>query len=112
MMPSSFKLEFTLAVPLQPLFQKLGETKMIGTLKAELVQPEQTRMLFINPSTWAKRGQNILVLLRNDGNNHTIGIVNSSCISGLQIFDGGQNQKNCELVRDHIFALAKTITTN
>jgi len=66
-------------------------------------------MLFINPSTWAKRGQNILVLLRDGGEGNTVGVINSSCISGLQMFDGGQNQKNCEAIRDHIFGLAKQL---
>jgi hypothetical protein len=109
-MPSSYKLEFTVGVPVKPLYDLLSETQALGTLKAELVQPEQLRMLFINPSTWAKRGQNILVLLRDGGQGSTLGVVNSSCISGLQMFDGGQNQKNCEAIRDHIYGLAKKVT--
>jgi hypothetical protein len=108
-MPNSFKLEFKLPIPVQDLFAKMSETKTIGSLKVELCQPEQTRMLFINPSTWLKRGQNVLVLLKDDGNLGTIGVINSSCISGLQIFDGGQNQKNCELVRNHVFAIAEML---
>jgi len=108
-MPSSYKLEFPVGVPTKDLFDALAKTPAIGTLKAELSQPEQGRMLFINPSTWAKRGQNVLVLFRTEGPSKTVVVVHSSCISGLQVFDGGQNQKNCEMVRDHILSLAKKI---
>jgi len=108
-MPNAFKLDFAFPVPCQELFQKLALTKAVGLLKVELVQPEQTRMLFINPSTWAKRGQNVLVILKQNGPGGTIGLIQSSCISGLKIFDGGQNQKNCEVLRDHIAGLVKEL---
>jgi hypothetical protein len=108
-MPNSYKLEFTVGVPMKPLLDSVTKVQSIGTLKAELFQPEEGRILFINPSTWSKRGQNVLVFFREKGADNTLVIVHSSCISALQLFDGGQNQKNCETVREHILGLAKKI---
>jgi len=106
-MPNSFKIEFNIQVPISELFSKLTAVESIGKLRKSEVQTDQRRILFINPPTWIRQGQNVLVFLFDNEKGGTRIVVNSSCCTVSQLFDFGQNQKNCIAVRDQIYLLLK-----
>jgi len=106
-MPNSFKIEFNINLPIEEMFSKLSNIPAIGKLKIDLVQTDQTRVLFKNPSTWYYQGQNVLIILSKNEKNGTKTVINSSCISMYQLIDFGKNQRNCELIRDYIYSILK-----
>lgn len=108
-MPNSQQLEFALPAAPDPLFQKLSQIKTLGDLKVDLVVEKDLTMRFVRPSNAWKKGTQALVVLRPDGKGGSAVRIYSCCLSGLQVFDGGENRRNVQNLREKVLELAKTL---
>lgn len=108
-MPNSHQIEFKLPVAPEALFPKLSQVKVLGDLKADLVVEKDLTMRFVRPSNAWKKGTQALVVLHPDGKGGSNVTIYSCCLSGLQIFDGGENKRNVENLREKVLELSKTL---
>ena len=108
-MPNSQQVEFKVPAAPEPLFQKLAQVKVLGDLKADLVAEKDLTVRFVRPSNAWKKGTQALVVLHPDGKGGSAVSIYSCCLSALQIFDGGENKRNVENLREKVLQLAKTL---
>lgn len=107
-MPHSFTMEYNLAGrTAKEVYARVATLATIGKMKLDYPQPEETRMVYVQPMTVWKDGFTVLVVFHDDGAGGTkVGIL-SSCMRLTVIFDGGQNQKNCIEIRNAIASVLK-----
>jgi len=107
-MPNSYLMEYDLAGRnAKDVYARLSAVKQIGKMALDLQQPEETRMIYVHPTTVWKDGFKALVVFHDhaDGSVHVA--IRSQCNRPLVVFDGGQNEKNCIEIRNTIASVLK-----
>lgn len=107
-MPNSFLVEYDIAgKTAKEVYSKLSAIKQIGKMNLNFEQPEETRMIYVQPTTVWKDGFKVLVVFHDQENKGTHVAIRSQCNRSMVIFDGGQNAKNCNAIKDAIAGALK-----
>ncbi|MFA5006722.1 MAG: hypothetical protein WC509_04580 [Candidatus Izemoplasmatales bacterium] len=107
-MPNSFTMEYDLAGrTAKEIYAKVSQVKTIGKMTLDFEQPEETRMIYVQPTTVWKDGFKALVVFHDHEGGSVHVAIRSQCNRSMVIFDGGQNEKNCVAIRNAIAAALK-----
>ena len=97
-MANSYNVDFIVNRPASEVFSFLYSQKVIADMVYKAHTPDPQLVTYEVPNTAVRYGQQILVhVYDNDENTSKVKILSRNT-SGMQVVDGGKNQKNCEII--------------
>lgn len=97
-MANSYNVDFLVNRPASEVFPFLCSQKVIADMVYKTHTQDPQLISYEVPNTAVRYGQQILVHVYDNDENTSIVKILSRNISGMQVVDGGKNQKNCETI--------------
>lgn len=97
-MANSYNVDFIVNRPASEVFSFLYSQKVIADMVYKAHTPDPQLVTYEVPNTAVRYGQQILVHVYDNDENTSIVKILSRNTSGMQVVDGGKNQKNCEII--------------
>lgn len=97
-MANSYNVDFIVNRPASEVFPFLYSQKVIADMVYKAHTPDPQLVTYEVPNTAVRYGQQILVHVYDNDENTSIVKILSRNTSGMQVVDGGKNQKNCEII--------------
>ena len=97
-MANSYNVDFIVNRPASEVFSFLYSQKVIADMVYKAHTPDPQLVTYEVPNTAVRYGQQILVHVYDNDVNTSIVKILSRNTSGMQVVDGGKNQKNCEII--------------
>lgn len=97
-MANSYNVDFIVNRPASEVFSFLYSQKVIADMVYKAHTPDPQLVTYEVPNIAVRYGQQILVHVYDNDENTSIVKILSRNTSGMQVVDGGKNQKNCEII--------------
>ena len=97
-MATSYNVDFIINRPSKEIFSFLCAQMRIADMEYKMNTQDPQIVNFEVPNTAFKYGQQILVHVYDNDESTSIIKILSRNLNGMQIVDGGKNQKNCETI--------------
>lgn len=97
-MANSYNVDFIINRPSSEIFSFLCSQMRIADMEYRMNTKDPQVVSYEVPNTAFKYGQQILVHVYDNDENTSIIKILSRNLNGMQIVDGGKNQKNCETI--------------
>lgn len=97
-MANSYSVDFIINRPSSEVFSYLCSQMRIEDMEYRMNTQDPQVVSYEVPNTAIKYGQQILVHVYDNDESTSIIKILSRNLSGMQIVDGGKNQKNCETI--------------